>query len=125
MPSLSSKPIVYALDPIHPDAEQIARDHFTLFTSVHPQAAEWRARAEGILARTMPITKEDLAECTHLKFIAKHGVGVDMIDVEACKQKGITLMNTPGINVSKNQTVDNDMYAHRMSYRRKLLQNWP
>jgi D-3-phosphoglycerate dehydrogenase len=42
-----------------------------------------------------------------LKFIAKHGVGVDKIDVQAARAIGIVVMNTPGVNVSAH------VLAHR------------
>ncbi len=42
--------------------------------------------------------KELLARATKLKVVAKHGVGVDNIDVEAASALGIAVTNAPGTN---------------------------
>ena len=34
----------------------------------------------------------------NLKVISKHGVGCNTIDLDAAKQRGITVINTPGAN---------------------------
>jgi D-3-phosphoglycerate dehydrogenase len=39
---------------------------------------------------------EVLSQCTRLKHIAVFGIGVDMVDLEACKRLGITVTNIPG-----------------------------
>jgi D-3-phosphoglycerate dehydrogenase len=39
---------------------------------------------------------EVLRKCTRLKHIAVFGIGVDMVDLEACKRLGITVTNIPG-----------------------------
>lgn len=40
--------------------------------------------------------EEILVQCTRLKHIAVFGIGVDMVDLEACKRLGITVSNIPG-----------------------------
>jgi D-3-phosphoglycerate dehydrogenase / 2-oxoglutarate reductase len=42
--------------------------------------------------------KEILEKATKLKVVAKHGVGVDNIDVEAASELGIAVTNAPGTN---------------------------
>lgn len=37
-------------------------------------------------------------KCKRLKIIAKHGVGVDSIDVKTANQLGIVVTNAPGTN---------------------------
>ncbi len=44
---------------------------------------------DAILARTMKYTRELIEQCPKLKVIARHGVGYDNIDVNACTQRGI------------------------------------
>ena len=39
---------------------------------------------------------EVLSQCTRLKHIAVFGIGVDMVDLAACKRLGITVTNIPG-----------------------------
>lgn len=41
-------------------------------------------------------TSEILNQCLKLKHIAVFGIGVDMVDLEACKHLGITVTNIPG-----------------------------
>jgi len=42
------------------------------------------------------ITADIINEAKNLKVIARAGVGVDNIDVEAATRRGIIVMNTPG-----------------------------
>ena len=42
-----------------------------------------------------PITAEAMAHMPKCKIIARYGIGVDTIDVEAATQRGIVVMNTP------------------------------
>src|SRR5436853_539836 len=55
--------------------------------------------ADGCIVRSATtITADLLAEPGNLKAIARAGVGVDNIDVEAATRAGIIVMNTPGGN---------------------------
>ena len=52
--------------------------------------------AHGIVIRSRFTLNEDLlSHCHALKFIARSGAGMENIDVDACKQRGITLYNAP------------------------------
>jgi lactate dehydrogenase-like 2-hydroxyacid dehydrogenase len=115
MPVSIAAPLIFSLDPLQPEAESLARRHFELVTSDSPRIHAWRDEAEGLLVRGSAINREDLARTKRLKFIAKHGVGVDKIDVQAARAMGIVVMNTPGVNVSAH------MLAHR-SRKGKLIQ---
>jgi phosphoglycerate dehydrogenase-like enzyme len=99
-PQHRDKPIVYALDPLQPSAQALAEKHFRLRIRANADDNEWQAHAEGILVRGSYVTARDLEGATRLRFIAKHGVGVDKIDVPMAKRLGIRVMNTPGVNVS-------------------------
>lgn len=41
-----------------------------------------------------------LGKCPKLKCVAKYGVGLDNIDLEACRQRNIPILHTPGVNSS-------------------------
>lgn len=56
--------------------------------------------AEGVVVRSLPVTSALLAECPNLKIVAKHGAGVDNIDVDACTKLGIIVCNSGGANAS-------------------------
>jgi glyoxylate reductase len=54
--------------------------------------------AQGLLSLvTDPVDAELIAACPELKAIANMAVGTDNIDVEAAKQRGIAVGNTPGV----------------------------
>jgi len=56
---------------------------------------------DAIIVRSgIQITKEVIAAAKNLKVIGRAGVGVDNIDLEAAKEKGIAVMNTPLGNVN-------------------------
>ncbi|MDI3472682.1 MAG: hydroxypyruvate reductase [Thermotogaceae bacterium] len=54
---------------------------------------------EVLLVRSATkVTKEIIETGKNLKIIARAGTGLDNIDVEAAKEKGIKVLNTPGAN---------------------------
>lgn len=54
---------------------------------------------DAILAGTEKYTKEMLEQApSTLKVISRHGVGLESIDMETARTKGITVCNTPGAN---------------------------
>ena len=58
---------------------------------------------EGILVRSATKVRKDIIDdCPNIKFIIRGGVGVDNIDVEYAKERGIFVFNTPA---SSSQSV--------------------
>jgi len=55
---------------------------------------------DGYIAGLDAIDRNVIEAANRLKVIARYGVGLDGIDVEAAKQKGIVVTNTPGANSS-------------------------
>ncbi|WP_110650238.1 NAD(P)-dependent oxidoreductase [Salinicola peritrichatus] len=53
---------------------------------------------DAVISRTMMLTAEMMDACPTLGVIAKHGVGVSNIDVEAATKRGIAVFSTPGAN---------------------------
>lgn len=53
--------------------------------------------AAVILAGVEPYSSETLAQLPVLRCISRCGVGVDAIDLDAARQRGVTVANTPGI----------------------------
>ena len=56
------------------------------------------ARADGIIVRNASYPKEVFEGAERLKVIARHGIGVDNIDVAAANAQGIWVVNGPGSN---------------------------
>ena len=56
---------------------------------------------DGLIVRSATkVTKEIIESGQNLKIIGRAGAGVDNIDVECSKKKGIVVMNTPGGNTN-------------------------
>lgn len=53
---------------------------------------------DGIIARKIYIGGEDMDHAPRLKVIARHGVGVDSVDLPEATRRGIVVTNTPGQN---------------------------
>ncbi|PNR89447.1 3-phosphoglycerate dehydrogenase [Petrotoga sp. HKA.pet.4.5] len=51
-----------------------------------------------IVRSATKVTKEILEHADKLKIVARAGMGLDNIDVDTAKSKGITVLNTPGQN---------------------------
>ncbi len=56
------------------------------------------AAAEGWVAGTGPVTDEHLAAAPNLRVVARYGVGVEAVDLDAAQRRGILVTNTPGAN---------------------------
>ncbi len=54
--------------------------------------------ADGIIVGLEKITSETLDQLPNLKIIAKYGVGLDNIDIDACKTRNISIGWTGGVN---------------------------
>ncbi len=55
------------------------------------------ADADALITRsTTSVTEELLTHAPKLKVVARGGVGLDNVDVEACRKRGIKVINTPG-----------------------------
>ena len=85
--------MIVATGPVHPVAEQILGEIVV---------GEWRARladAEALIVRgDADLTADDLAAAPKLRVIGRSGVGVDRVDVEAARARGIPVVVTPGAN---------------------------
>jgi glyoxylate reductase len=84
-------PRVYAMEPVPaPVAEALARDF---------ELVESPAGAEGIVAMlTRRVDDEYLAAAgDQLRIVANYGVGVDNIDLEAARHRGVVVANTPDV----------------------------
>ena len=54
--------------------------------------------SEALIIGTDKISDEILSECKNLKFISKYGVGLDNIDLEACKKRDVSIGWSGGVN---------------------------
>ncbi|MGB9667041.1 MAG: phosphoglycerate dehydrogenase [Candidatus Cryosericum sp.] len=64
------------------------------------QLKEMLKGVDGYIAGIDEVTAEVIASTDRLKVISRYGVGVDNIDLEAARRKGIIVTNTPGANAA-------------------------
>ena len=85
--------MILATGPVHPVAEEILGEIVV---------GDWRARladADALIVRgDADVTARDLDAATKLRVIGRSGVGVDRVDVEAARARGIPVVVTPGAN---------------------------
>ncbi len=60
------------------------------------QAAEVIGDAEVVFTNRVKITEEVLNACPNVKYVSALGTGYDMIDVKACRARGVEVCNVPG-----------------------------
>ncbi len=106
---------ILANDGISPAGkEKLERAGFTVVTEHVPQdLLAATINSEGIVAllvRSATTVRKDLIDaCPGLKLIGRGGVGMDNIDVEYARSKGIHVINTPG---ASSQSVAELVMAH-------------
>jgi D-3-phosphoglycerate dehydrogenase len=88
----------FIFDPINPSALQYAKEKLDVITWTDKEIDNYLI-AEAVIVRTFKMTKEIIDKMPNLKIIAKHGVGVDNIDLDYAKSKGIRVTNTPHANM--------------------------
>jgi D-3-phosphoglycerate dehydrogenase len=97
-------------------AEAAGRPRVLLADEIDPAAAERLGRSaelvrpgsdgieaaiadvDAVIVRTSPLPRATLEAAGRLRVIAKHGVGVDAIDVAYAGERGIVVANVPGAN---------------------------
>jgi phosphoglycerate dehydrogenase-like enzyme len=61
---------------------------------------EHLAEAGAVLHVLHPFTRTDVERAPRLRLVQKLGVGVNTIDLEAAKERGVAVCNQPGVNAS-------------------------
>lgn len=87
------------LDPIDSEALEYAIERLDIVDWRNVESKDYPI-AEAVIVRTFKMTKEIMDQMPNLKIIAKHGVGVDNIDLDYAKSKGIIVTNTPQANMN-------------------------
>ena len=94
------RPLVYVLEQIAPSAIATLRQSCDVVEPGDPGKDRWPDDADGIVVRTSKITADLLQAAQRLKVVGKHGVGVDNIDLDAARARGIAVISTPGANAN-------------------------
>ena len=53
---------------------------------------------DAMIIRKHPVTREDMLRAPSLRIISRHGIGCDMLDLEAAAELGIKVTTLPGAN---------------------------
>ncbi len=92
---------VYLGEVIHPEAVALLEKHAQV---VRPKDNSRQAYLEalrevdGMVARKVHVGAEEMDLAPRMKIIARHGVGLDSVDLEEATRRGILVTNTPGAN---------------------------
>jgi D-3-phosphoglycerate dehydrogenase len=57
--------------------------------------------ADALLVQWAPVKRRVIEQLTRCRVISRYGVGIDMIDLEAAKERGIAVKNVPGYCVEE------------------------
>lgn len=108
-------------DGIHPDGKaQLEADgyHVEINRIAQEELSEKLNDYDAIVVRSATKVRQSLIEsCPNLKVIARGGVGLDNIDVDFAKGKGIAVINTPA---ASSQAVAELAFGHLLSIARSL-----
>lgn len=76
---------------------------------------------DGICVRSATKVRTDLIDaCANLKFIGRGGVGLDNIDVDHARSKGVAVLNTPA---ASSRSVAELAFGHMLSLSRFVYQS--
>ncbi|KAL4874439.1 D-isomer specific 2-hydroxyacid dehydrogenase [Aspergillus karnatakaensis] len=98
MGSIGPAPSIYLLEEFPPAAVEHCQKLFHTILPTDPEVKNWRENATAILVRELIISADDIAQAKNLRAIGKQGVGIDIIDQDACAKRNIAILNTPGAN---------------------------
>ncbi|MDR2725468.1 MAG: hydroxyacid dehydrogenase [Candidatus Adiutrix sp.] len=88
------------IDPICPEMFRAAGFEVEVSPGLEPERLRAAvAGCEGLVVRSaVRVTAELMDAADRLKVVGRAGAGLDTIDVEAARARGITVLNTPGQN---------------------------
>ena len=101
MTTSTTRRIVFLDRETLPEAVTVRKPGFAHDWQEHPRTApnEVVARAKGaeiVITNKVPLRADTLAQLPELKLIAVAATGTDVIDLAACKERGITVSNIRG-----------------------------
>jgi D-3-phosphoglycerate dehydrogenase / 2-oxoglutarate reductase len=98
------RPTIVVSDALHPTARQELEAHAHLIdvdgTDV-PALLNAVIEADALVIRSeTQVTRDVLAAAKRLRVVARAGVGVDNVDLEAATRSGVVVLNAPGANAT-------------------------
>ena len=89
---------IVRLDGIHAEPPDFTIPHTYIEYHTTPDVSSIPDRigdADVVLTTRVPITASTLDACPNLKLVAVIATGYDMIDLVACKERGVKVANVP------------------------------
>lgn len=99
---MTAKPRVLLTNPIHPDIQPALATQVDLVVAPDTSADTLRryvADVHGLVVRAQ-LPADIFDHAPHLRAVVRHGVGLDMIPMDAANQYRIPVANVPGSNTS-------------------------
>jgi glycerate dehydrogenase len=97
---------------------EAARDWKTHDRSAPQEVVERLAGATAAITNKVPLRREAIEALPDLKFISVAATGYDVIDIDACRERGITVSNVRGYAVN---TVPEHTFALILALRRSIV----
>lgn len=98
---MPDKPVVLLPQPVRPAAIEYLQN-FAEVVLGSPESEKTLfpllEECQAILIRTADLPARLIERASNLKIIARHGVGVDNVDLDAATKRGIPVVNTPDAN---------------------------
>lgn len=94
---------IFVTEPIHEDGVKLLETvgQVVLASNKDEETIIKEAKdCDAILIRSAKITENIIKNCSNLKVIAKHGIGVDNIDLKAATENGVMVVNAPESNIN-------------------------
>lgn len=100
--TLNEKPLVVLAGPIHPAGMELLRSEASVVVAEElTENGIIRAsrEARAILFRSRPrVTERLMSSCPRLICVGRHGVGLDIVDLDAATRLGIAVVHAPASN---------------------------
>jgi D-3-phosphoglycerate dehydrogenase len=112
---------VYIDGPVHGEALVTLQEGAEVVSGAAPGSAEIGKAlpdVHAVLLRTARLGAEDIERAPSLRVIARHGVGVDNVDVREAARRGIPVLITPRAN---SRSVAEHVFALALAVNRNLL----
>jgi len=113
-------PLIYISSPVHPSAVEAAQKLGDVVLAYGPDArayADVQSNVDAVVLRSGRFTEAMIAASPRLRIIARHGAGVDTVDIPAASARGVWVTNTPGAN---SRSVAEHVFALALSLARKI-----
>lgn len=112
---------VYVSEPIHPQVLREMAAATELLLGFGPQAVSYESvadRVDAVMLRSERFPAPRIDASPKLKVIARHGAGIDTVDVATAHERGITVTYCPGGNAN---AVAEHVFALVLALGRKIV----